>query len=299
MTASKQEITYPLRAAARLTGLSPELLRAWERRYGAVSPQRTSGGTRRYRAADVERLRRLKAAVDAGHRIGEVAELDDATLARLAEPEPGASGGSFGIDALVEAAQRLDAQEVRRLMAMHLAALGPARFARDVAIPLAQRIGDLWAEGRLSIASEHLASAWLRSMLGSALAPGEAASRGPRIVFATLSGERHELGLQAAALIAMGAGAHPIYLGAELPIDDLLAAVEEVDAQVLALAVVGRSGEATRSTLAALRAGLPDRVRLWVGGAGSEGLDALDGVERMGRLEELEQRVGLLDYEAA
>ena len=68
------ELTYPLRTATRLTGLSPEVLRARERRYGVVQPLRTSGGTRRYRAADLERLRLVKAAVDAGHRVGEVAK---------------------------------------------------------------------------------------------------------------------------------------------------------------------------------------------------------------------------------
>ena len=79
------EMTYPLRTAARLTGLSPELLRAWERRYGAVRPGRTPGGSRRYTAADLERLRLLKEAVDAGHRIGEIAVLPAAELQRRVE----------------------------------------------------------------------------------------------------------------------------------------------------------------------------------------------------------------------
>src|SRR5688572_16347090 len=74
--------TYPLHAVVRMTGLSPEILRAWERRYRAIEPLRTPGGTRRYRAADVERLRLLKAAVAAGFRIGKVARLSAAELAR-------------------------------------------------------------------------------------------------------------------------------------------------------------------------------------------------------------------------
>ena len=75
--------TVPLRAAVRLTGLSPDVLRAWERRYGVVEPLRSDGGTRRYRISDVRRLARLKAAVDAGHRISEAASWDDATLEQL------------------------------------------------------------------------------------------------------------------------------------------------------------------------------------------------------------------------
>ena len=78
------ETTYPLRAAARLTGLSPDLLRAWESRYGVVKPLRTAGGTRRYRASELERLRLVKAAVDAGDRISVVARLDPVELARRA-----------------------------------------------------------------------------------------------------------------------------------------------------------------------------------------------------------------------
>src|SRR5512134_2440764 len=86
---SAVELTYPLRSASRLTGLSPEVLRAWERRHGVVQPLRTPGGTRRYRASDLERLRLMKAAIEAGHRIGQLAGLGNAELARLGS-EPGA-----------------------------------------------------------------------------------------------------------------------------------------------------------------------------------------------------------------
>ncbi len=79
------ETTYPLRAAARITGLSPDLLRAWESRYAVVTPLRTAGGTRRYRASDLERLRLVKAAVDTGGRISVVARLDPAELLRRLE----------------------------------------------------------------------------------------------------------------------------------------------------------------------------------------------------------------------
>ena len=289
------ESTYPLRAAARLTGLSPELLRAWERRYGAVTPQRTRGGTRRYRAADVERLRRLKAAVDAGHRIGDVAGLDDGQLAELAsQPDPAPQAIS---PELLEAIEQLDAAQVRRRLSFQLAALGPARFAQQVAVPLSREVGERWAEGRLGIASEHLVTACLRGLLATGLVPDEAAQRGPRIVFATLTGERHELGLQAAALTALGAGAHPIYLGADLPIEELLRAAEAVQAQVVALSVVGEPTESTRASLAALRGGLPDRVGLWLGGARGELFADIPGVEAISDLAELESRVALLGFE--
>jgi len=289
------ETTYPLRAAARLTGLSPELLRAWERRYRAVEPLRTPGGTRRYRASDVDRLRLLKAVVDAGYRIGQIAQLDRAELERRAAAERAPSAA--GLEGVLAAVRRLDADETQRLLSVQFAAMGPVRFARELAIPLAREIGDRWADGRLGIASEHLTTAVVRSLLGAALAPNAVSRLGPRIVFATLSGERHELGLQTAALTAMGAGANPIYLGAELPVEELSRAVEEVGASVLGLSVVMRPAEESLSGLAEIRSELPGSVRLWVGGAGSESLEAREGVERIDDLELLERRVALLGFE--
>ena len=287
------ETTYPLRAASRLTGVSPELLRAWERRYGVVRPRRTPGGTRRYSAADLERLRLVKAAVDAGHRIGQVAHLGDAELERLSRPDD-RSGNSF--DAILAALDRLEAAEFQRLLALQLAALGPLRFAREVAAPLVREIGDRWGAGQLGVASEHAATAVLRSLLGSAFQPTPASTRGPRIVFATPSGERHELGLLMAALTALGAGANPLYLGADLPVEDTVAAVRRTDASVLAISIATPAAPHARS-LRALRDSLAGTVRLWVGGRGSQDLALPSGVERIGSLEDLEQRIALLDFE--
>ena len=291
-----EEATYPVRAAARLTGLSPELLRAWERRYAAIRPIRTPGGTRRYRAADLERLRLLKAAVDAGHRIGQVAELDLPALAGLVSPrEPAAPADGLG--AVLAAIARLDSDESRRLLSLQLSSLGPVRFARDFALPLVYEIGERWARGDLSIASEHLASALLRAMLGSALTPSTASRLGPRILFATPSGERHELGLQIAALTAMGAGAHPIYLGAELPVEELLRAVEALPAETIALSVVTLPPADAIRAVKALRGALPRETRVWLGGARAAGLVAVEGVECIESLDALEQRVALLRFE--
>jgi DNA-binding transcriptional MerR regulator len=287
-------LTYPLRSASRLTGLSPELLRAWERRYRVVEPLRTAGGTRRYSASDLERLRLLKAAVEAGHRIGNLVELDNAALERLGRESDAAPRGR--LDEILDALDALDGAEAQRLLALQLAALGVVRFAREVALPLVHEIGERWAGRRMGIASEHLASAVLRSLLGSALQPGATALRGARIVFATLAGERHELGLLIAALSSMGAGANPLYLGPEVPIEDLVGAVQHSGAAALALSIVTGAGEAARP-LAALRSELPADVHLWVGGAGSSTLPLPAGVERIEGFEQLEQRVGLLDFE--
>ena len=235
-TLDDAETTYPLRAAARITGLSPDLLRAWESRYEVVKPLRTPGGTRRYRAADLERLRLVKAAVDTGGRISVVARLDPAELLRRFAVTDNAP--QAGLEPILSALDRLDAEEAQRLLAFQLSAMGPVTFARELALPLAHEIGERWVNKRMGIASEHLAMGILRSMLGSALTPTAASRLGPTIVFATPTGEPHELGLQSAALTALGAGANPIYLGAELPVKDLVGAVADVGAVVLALSLV-------------------------------------------------------------
>ena len=283
------ELTYPLRAVARLTGLSPALLRAWERRHGVIAPRRTPGGTRRYSAADLERLRLLKRAVDAGHRIGELAPLDAEELKRRAEIV-----AAPVLDAVLFALGRFDSAEAQRLLAIQLCALGPARFASDTALPLLREVGDRWADGRMSVAHEHLASSVLRSLLGSALQPSAHSLLGPRIVFATPPGERHELGLLTAALTALGAGANPLYLGAEVPIKDLLDAVNSAAAAALALSLVCLPHAQAARTVTALRGGLAVGARLWIGGAAARELEPARGVEQIESLAELEQRVALL-----
>lgn len=291
--AETTELTYPLGTTARLTGLSPEVLRAWERRYAAVQPLRTPGGTRRYRASDLERLQLLKAAVDAGRRIGQIAnlELDEIRqAARQAEP----ALTQRPIDPLLHCLEDLRGNELQRLLSLQLSALGPRLFIDTIAIPLSAEIGEKWADGELSIAAEHLATSVLRSLLGSSLQPSPRSIEGPSIVFATPTNERHELGIMMAALTGLGAGGNVTYLGTSLPTEELLRAVEVVDAAALALSLVTVSGSDANRSIAALRGGLSDHVSLWIGGSGAAQVEARPGVEIIQSLAALEQRVTLL-----
>jgi DNA-binding transcriptional MerR regulator len=291
------ELTYPLRTAARLTGLSPEVLRAWERRHGVVQPLRTPGGTRRYSAADLERLRLVKAAVDAGHRIGRVAQLDPVELKRRATTAEARPAGH--LDEILAAIEHLDDVTSQRLLSLQLSSLGPARFAREIALPLVHEIGERWANGQMGIAPEHLASGILRSLLGSALQPTANSLMGPRIVFATPTGERHELGLLMAALTALGAGANPLYLGVELPVEDLLGAVEGAGAAALALSLVTLPKPQATRAVGALRGGMAAGVRLWLGGSRTRELELPPAVDYIESLEDLEQQVTLLGLESS
>ncbi len=286
------EETYSVGRVARLTGVSPDLLRAWERRYGAVEPVRTPGGTRRYRAEDIDRLRLLKAVVDAGSRIGDVASLSTEELERRVSPA--AAVDAAPLERAIAALARLDGVEAEQLIAGQLAGLGPVRFAKEFALPLLQRIGHEWREERMCVAAEHMGSALLRSLLGSALRPTAAHRGAPVVVFATLPGERHDIGLLIAALAALGAGAQPVFLGADLPVPELVRALELTGGQAVALSAVVQPREELEAGLEELRAALPDSVEIWVGGAAADGAETPEGVRPIETLARLEQRVELL-----
>ncbi|MBC8188772.1 MAG: hypothetical protein H8E78_11315 [Proteobacteria bacterium] len=146
----------------------------------------------------------------------------------------------------------------------------------------------------MGIAAEHLATGILRSLLGSSLQQTTSSTRGPRIIFATPTGERHELGGLIAAVTALGAGASPLFLGVDLPVNDLLRAADETGAVALALSLVTiPTSEATR-VVVELREGLTEATRLWLGGSGAGALELPVGAEHIASLENLEQRIGLL-----
>jgi len=290
-----EEKTYPVGDAARLTGLTPERLRAWESRYGAVRPRRSEGGTRLYSAADLERLRLLRAAADSGRRIGRVAGLDLEALRACVEEASPTTGRFATVIAAIEA---LDPIEARRLFSLEMAVHGPLEFTKDYMIPFVHELGRLWEVGRISVAAEHLATSLLRSMTAMALGASEEVPKGPRILFATPSGERHDLGLLGAALAAMTAGADSIFLGAEVPEIDLLDGVRRTGAAALAIGLVALAPEESEAILGRLRGSLPNEIPIWIGGAGTSGCRALRGVTRVTDLDRLGELVTDLRLEA-
>jgi methanogenic corrinoid protein MtbC1 len=185
------------------------------------------------------------------------------------------------------------------LISQQISLLGPARFAREFALPLTHEIGQRWSDARITIASEHLATGVLRSVLGSALQPTARSLQGPCVLFATPAGERHELGLQMAALTALGAGASPVYLGADLPVEALVDAAVRTGSVVVALSIVTLPEAAALEEVSKLHDALPDSVQIWLGGACAQRLPAHDTTEVVASLDELERRIVLLGYGSA
>ncbi|HEY6725948.1 MAG TPA: MerR family transcriptional regulator, partial [Polyangiaceae bacterium] len=285
---------YRIGLVARLTGVSAHQLRIWERRYHTVTPARTEGGDRLYSDNDVARLRSLKKLADLGHSIGRVARLGEPELVALLAMEPPlaeAADGSLLAERVsqqfLECLERVDPLEAERVLARAAIAFEPELFTLEVLLPAMREVGRRWSTGAFTIAQEHSASAVLRTQLG-ALMRLYAPEVGARVVVcATLPAELHEFGALAAGLLAAGRGWKVIYLGPNLPADEIADAVARSRAELVLLSVVLQQ-QGVREQLTRLRAALPARVRVIVGGAGVRHLsDLAPGLGVMERLEGL------------
>lgn len=268
---------YPIRAVARLTGLSLDTLRAWERRYQAVVPERGDRG-RIYTERHIERLRLLAGLVEQGHAIGSIAGLPDAALRKLqrgSQAENTSSAPSpLDLEPLLLATKHYDLPSIDSQLSRFALLLPPGELIFNVVLPMLREIGTRWQAGTISPAQEHLLSGVIRGVLGTLLRSMPRLAPSPRVVFATPSGERHELGLLCGAVLAAAAGHGVIYLGPDLPATEIGDAVRDSGAKILVLA--GTASEISESDVRVLRR-LADKVSIWVGGAMSEQLHAVIG----------------------
>lgn len=274
----KPPARYPIRAVSRLTGIAIDTLRAWERRHGAVTPVRDDRG-RMYTDADVARLRLLRDAVAQGHSIGRLAGLTDTDLRRLAVPAGATAVPAVEPDrrmpldtaALSAALHNYDAAGIDHELARLGAVTGPLDLLRDVLMPVLVQVGDDWHRGRASIAQEHLISSTIRNILGSFLRLYPHPHAPARLLFATPSGERHEIGTLGAAVLAASSGLGVAYLGPDLPAREIVESVKPAGAQVLVLGLTTASaGKARERELRAIVRDVPKDVELWAGGHGAE-----------------------------
>lgn len=257
--------TYEIQEVAELTGLSTARLRAWERRYEVVSPERQDNGYRAYSAAQVALLRAFARLVRDGERIGDLAaQPREEVIARSEQ----AGDDDAPLAQVIEAVRGYDRERLEALVAGQLRRLGPLRFASEVVLPLATQVGDLWALGRLPIASEHLASEVVVHALKDTLR--EAPGTGPLLLAAGLPGERHEWGMLATLIRARADGWQVHYLGPDLPLDELVQAAWTL--RPGAVAVTASDPEVVERLLPELARfvhRLPPRIRAVIGGRGA------------------------------
>lgn len=267
---------HPIQVVARRTGLSADVLRAWEKRYGVVAPARSDGGRRLYSDDDIELLRLLHRATTAGRNIGQVAELSRPELEALVredEVEAPPAGEELEdlpdlLDAAFDRVARLDGRGLYTLLSRALVELPSDDFIDRVMVPLLRRIGRAWEDGDIGPAHEHLASAVAQRLLAQVVGTVELTEAAPHVVLATPADTRHELGALLAAAVAAAAGWRVTYLGPDLPADDIGVAARQGGAHVVGLSIVHPAGDpAVADELRTLRRTLPADVVLVIGGA--------------------------------
>jgi len=274
------ESRYPIRAVAKITGLGLDTLRAWERRYKAVVPERSERG-RQYGPEQVERLLLLNQLVQKGHAIGGIASRSDEELRGLliqqpgqavSAPTPPADLSAPILAPILTAIESFDTPGASDELSRLAAVLSPRDLVYHVAVPLMREVGIRWHNGTLAIAQEHLVSQMLRTLLGSMMRLFRPPNPAMTMVLSTPAGESHEFGILAAAMLASLAGVEPVYLGPNLPAREIADAARRTSAKVVALSITFPS-ETTQEELNALAAAMPEDTELWIGGAGSADLN--------------------------
>jgi len=259
---------------SRRVGVSPEVLRAWERRYGVLRPTRSEGGFRLYSTADEERVRRMLALQQQG--------LSPAVAARAAasEGDGGSAVSALPADtlrkALADALDSFDDASANRVFDRALAVLTLDTLLRRIVLDYLADLGERWSDGRASVAQEHFATNVLRGrLLGLARDWGQGG--GPLALLASPPGELHDLGLICFGLALRAQGWRIAFLGADTPVDTLRHAADTMRPD---LVVLTATAPQRLSEIQAELGEMAGSMRLALAGAGaSEALSASMGAE--------------------
>jgi len=301
---------HPIGVVSTRTGIPKDLIRAWERRYAAVTPERGPTGRRVYSSEDIARLSLLKRVVGGGWRISEVANmsLEDLTglvAQEMAEPTPPAPvparAGDKDLPAALlaeclQALENLDKGGLEKFLSEAAIALSGPRLRNELIVPLLHTIGERWQEGSLRMVHEHMSSALVRSFIEST--QGRHAPEAPLILVTTPAGQHHELGALMAAAVAHEAGWNVLYLGPNLPAEEIAAGVRQVGARAVGLSVVFQDNNlAVQREIRKLAEFLGPAVPIFVGGRAIGRLSELlttEGLVFPRDMKEFQDRLGAL-----
>jgi MerR family transcriptional regulator, light-induced transcriptional regulator len=264
---------YPIRAVSKLTGISIDALRAWERRYQAVVPARTSRG-RLYNASQVRRLTLLHAATSAGHSIGQVSKLDDLEIQILLAARNPVVSAPLDVAAdrmvlrpVLAAIENYEYTAANTELGLLASLLPVPELVDRVVHPLLDLIGKRWHTGSISVAQEHMLSALLRNLLGGLVRLYHPRQPRVRILFATPAGELHEFGILCGAMLAVSSGIDAVYLGPNLPTPEIVAIANRLKPQALVLGVVAPSYiPDLDAAIPFIASQIPAATELWIGG---------------------------------
>jgi len=265
-----QGLILNISAVERETGLSKDVLRMWERRYGFPKPGRDDNGERQYTPADVGKLRAMKRLMDVGVRPGKIVKLaltelnamaDARTPARLDPLAPALEHD------VLEMLKTHDATSLQHMLANLMMRQGLQRFVLDTITPLNRAIGDAWMRGELQVFEEHLYTEQLQVALRAAINAFPRQNGMPRVLLTTFPAELHGIGLLMVEAMMVPEGVHCISLGPQTPLEDIrrAALAHKVNIVALSFSAAFPLRQATDGLLT-LRRQLPSQVSLWAGG---------------------------------
>jgi len=247
----KKNKEYPIKAVSLKTDLSIHVIRAWEKRYNAVVPQRTDTNRRLYSESDIEKLILLKLCTEAGHNIGNVAQLKIDDLKEIVHPESNdaleistpvnsfsESSISSYINKCIDAVKSFDVNYLEKTLFDASLQLSQPAFLDSVIIPLIKKIGNMWHDGDIRIMHEHMATATLKTFLSNMRNNYRSSENAPHIIVTTPIGQNHELGALILSLVAAVDGWNVTYLGPNLPAEEISMAVKETHAKAVILSIV-------------------------------------------------------------
>lgn len=266
-----QKDCLSIAAVERETGISKDVLRKWESRYGFPRPERDALGERKYPPNQVARLRLIKRLMDAGMRPARLMQASDEALISLSQQplQNAVSAMPLSPELGVSQLRHADPLVLRQLLRRALLRQGLESFVLDTLMPLNVAVGEAWARGEFSIHEEHLYTEVVQVLLHEALAQLNTAGPGVRILLTTLPGEQHGLGLLMAACVLALHGAQCVSLGLQTPVQDIAAAANAhaVDVVALSFSPVYPLRQIVPA-LQELKAQLTPMTEVWAGGSG-------------------------------
>jgi MerR family transcriptional regulator, light-induced transcriptional regulator len=257
-------------AVERDTGLSKDVLRVWERRYGFPLPERDPNGERLYPLPQVERLRTIKRLMDAGHRPGKLLALPESDLASLANrqtrPRRGDESGDLQRQ-IIDLVHNHNTTGLRQLLSLSLMKQGLQEFVIETVAPLNRAVTEAWMRGDVEVFEERAYGEQVLMVLRAAMLPATNNLQPPRIVLATLPNEVNALGLLMTEALFAPEGVQCVSLGTQVPIPDIASAAVAFEADVVALSFSASfSSKQAVASLESLRSVVPPTTAIWVGG---------------------------------
>ncbi|HVF63464.1 MAG TPA: MerR family transcriptional regulator [Casimicrobiaceae bacterium] len=257
-------------AVERDTGLSKDVLRMWERRYGFPKPARDENGERAYSAHEVARLRTIKRLMDVGSRPGKLMSLTLDELNTMAEVRIAAGDGRLAPDVrrdMLSLLKSHDASGLQSTMASLLGRQGLHTFVLETLTPLNREVGDSWMRGDLQVFEEHLYTEQVQIVLRAAINAFPRQPGTPRMLLTTFPGEQHGLGLLMVEAMLVPENVQCISLGTQVPLEDIRRAVIAHKVHILALSFSGAfTLRQATDGLSTLRRQIPPQLTIWAGG---------------------------------